>query len=244
MTMARSQQKAKNSSESGDGRRSLLPRPLDALAFLLPLIIFYELASILQPERVIAFELLDRFIALFGDIGVWAPSLAVITILLATHTASKKPWTIQWSRVGLMYAESALCAAPLLLLNWASPLAMVQGSPEHLLDNIALGIGAGIYEELVFRLILISIMVIVGADLLRLDPKPVALVAIILSSLMFAAHHHRPIGAESFDASRFLFRAMAGVYLAVIFWYRGYSTAAGTHAAYNVALVVVATVRV
>ena len=244
MTMARSQLRAKNSQQSGDGRRSLLARPLDVLAFLLPLIVFYELASLLQPERVIAFELMDRFLALFGDIGIWAPGLAVVTILLATQAASRKPWTIQWNHVAWMYAESAICAAPLLLLNWASPLAMVEGSADHILDNVALGVGAGIYEELVFRLIMISVIVIVGADLLRLRPKPVALFAIVLSSLLFAAHHHQPIGAELFDASRFIFRTMAGAYLAVIFWYRGYGAAAGTHAAYNVALVMVATVRV
>jgi hypothetical protein len=37
---------------------------------------------------------------------------------------------------------------------------------------------------------------------------------------------------------RFLFRTIAGVYLAIIFWYRGYGSAAGCHAAYNVGLVV------
>lgn len=60
--------------------------------------------------------------------------------------------------------------------------------------------------------------------------------AVAISSLVFAAHHHPPIGTEPFALVPFMFRAIAGVYLALVFWYRGYGPAAGCHAAYNVAL--------
>lgn len=140
-----------------------------------------------------------------------------------------------------MYVESLALCVPLLLLNWAVPL-MAASSESSLLQRMALSIGAGIYEELLFRLILISLMVMIGVDLLRLDRAAVAVTAILLSSLVFAAHHHPPIGAEPFDAVRFLFRTMAGVYLAAIFWFRGYGPAAGCHAAYNLTLVILGAV--
>lgn len=107
---------------------------------------------------------------------------------------------------------------------------------QPLLDRLALGIGAGIYEELVFRLVLISLVVMIGVDVLRLRQTTVAVVAVAISSLVFAAHHHPPIGTEPFALVPFMFRAIAGVYLALVFWYRGYGPAAGCHAAYNVAL--------
>ena len=107
---------------------------------------------------------------------------------------------------------------------------------QPLLDRLALGIGAGIYEELVFRLVLISLVVMIGVDVLRLRQTPVAVVAVAISSLAFAAHHHLPIGTEPFALVPFMFRTIAGVYLALVFWYRGYGPAAGCHAAYNVAL--------
>lgn len=223
-------------------RRGTLARPLDALVFLLPLIIFYEVASLARQDRVIAFDFLRRFFQLFGQVGMWAPGLAVIVILLATHVASRDKWSIHWRRVGWMYVESVALSVPLLLLNWAVPLAASTGSLPPLLDRLALSIGAGVYEELVFRLILISVMVMIGVDLLHLDRASIAVTAVVLSSLAFAAHHHRPIGAEPFEAIRFLFRTMAGVYLAAIFWFRGYGPAAGCHAAYNVALVTLAAI--
>ena len=230
--MARSQPRTKART-----RRGTLARPLDALVFLLPLIVFYEVASLARQDRVIAFDFLRRFFELFGQVGMWAPGLAVIVILLATHVAAGDKWVVHWNRVGWMYVESVALSVPLLLLNWAVPLVSATGSPSSLLDALALGIGAGVYEELVFRLILISVIVMIGVDLLRRDRAPVAVAAVILSALAFAAHHHRPIGAEPFELVRFLFRTMAGVYLAAIFWFRGYGPAAGCHAAYNVALV-------
>lgn len=218
--------------------RGILARPLDALVFLLPLILFYELASIADPDRVIAFALLRSFVELFGRAGSWAPGLLVIVVLLATHLASREPWKVHWRTVGLMYVEAVVLAGPLLLLNWATMLSSAQTGGSPLIDGIALAIGAGIYEELVFRLILISLLVVIGVDLLGRRAGPTALAAIAISSLLFAAHHHRPMGIESFDLTRFAFRTMAGIYLAAVFWFRGYGPAAGCHAAHNVVLVV------
>jgi len=237
--MARKQSRAAKGGPSG-APRGTLTRPLDALVFLLPLIIFYEVASLARQDRVIAFDFLQRFFQLFGQVGMWTPGLAVIAILLATHVAAGDKWTIRWRRVGWMYVESVALSVPLLLLNWAVPLAASSGGLHPLLDRMALSIGAGVYEELVFRLILISVMVMIGVDLLHLDRSSVAVTAVILSSLAFAAHHHLPIGREPFEPIRFIFRTMAGVYLAAIFWFRGYGPAAGCHAAYNLALVVLA----
>ena len=200
---------------------------------------FYEIASIARPDRVIAFDLMRGFFELFGYVGMMAPGLAVVVILLATHTASGEKWAIHWNRVGLMYVEATALALPLLVLNWTIPLEGGATPAPSVLDRLATGIGAGVYEELVFRLIFISLAMMIGVDLLRLGRRGVAFAAIILSSLAFAAHHHQPVGMEPFDLASFAFRAAAGTYLAIIFWYRGYGPAAGCHAAYNVGLVAV-----
>lgn len=233
--------------------RGILARPLDSLIFLLPFILFYEAVSLLhggalmRAEWLVAHALIRRFIELFGYAALWAPAVALIVILLATHAVSGERWVVHWRDVGRMYLEAPVMAVPLLLLNWAIPLQSMfrEGftlwagrGASSMVAKTALGIGAGLYEELVFRLILITLVVIIGCDLLRLRRSGVAVAAILLSSLAFAAHHHRPIGVESFQFHQFTFRALAGGYLAVIFWYRGYGPAAGCHAAYNVALVI------
>ena len=218
-------------------KRGLLARPLDALVFLLPLLVFYELASPPSLDRVIAFDFMRRFFELFGDVGVLAPGLAVVTILIATHAASGEKWRVHWKITAMMYVEAGLLALPLLILNWTAPLAAATHDSARIVDELAIGVGAGIYEELVFRLILVSLVVMIGVDLFRLPRTGVVVAAIALSSLLFAAHHHQPIGQEPFELIPFAFRCIAGVYLTLIFWFRGYGPAAGCHAAYNVALV-------
>ena len=217
--------------------------------FLLPLIVFYEAAALfadhgigLRTDRVIAYALIQWFVDLFGRMGLWAPAVVLAAILLATHAASGERWKIHWRDVAAMSPEAVATAIPLLLMNWLIPLQAAGGTAPTVVTQAALGVGAGVYEELVFRLVLISLLVIIGADVLRLDRKRVAVAACVTSALLFAAHHHQPIGLEAFSLPRFSFRTMAGLYLAVIFWFRGYGPAAGCHAAYNVALVLISAV--
>src|SRR5205085_6629716 len=87
--------------------------PLTSLLFLLPLIVLYELgtryisATTHQGEqRIIAFNLLQQFFALFGATGRYLPALAVVGILMAWHIARKDPWEARWGTMAGMLAES------------------------------------------------------------------------------------------------------------------------------------------
>jgi membrane protease YdiL (CAAX protease family) len=158
----------------------------------------------------------------------------VIVSLLCTHVASRKPWQVRSRVVGLMYAEAGMLAVPLLALNHVLRIAPLStGEAGDLAAEAVLGIGAGVYEELVFRLILISTLVMLGTDFFNLPSRAVTICAVIVSAVAFAAHHHPPLGGEPFDAVAFTFRSAAGLYLGVLFVIRGYGPAAGTHAAYN-----------
>jgi hypothetical protein len=223
--------------DSAARNRVLLARPLEALVFLLPLLLFYEIGSWHARERVIAFDLLRSFFELFGNLGTLAPSLTVVIVLLVTHLFSRQPWRVRWNRVAWMYVEAVLLAVPLVALIRSVRLTGDGAGDSYLLDDVALGIGAGIYEELVFRLILISLVVLLGVDVFRAPAGWVGVCAVVCSALAFAAHHHPPIGTEPFTAPAFAFRTLAGLYLAGVFWFRGYGAAAGAHAAYNVTIV-------
>lgn len=95
--------------------------------------------------------------------------------------------------------------------------------------------GAGIYEELLFRLMLIPVL----AGALRLFGAPQAMslwVAVLLGSVVFSAAHYRvftTVGDE-FAWFSFLFRALAGLFFSALFIRRGFGIAAGSHALYDV----------
>jgi hypothetical protein len=94
-------------------------------------------------------------------------------------------------------------------------------------------IGAGIYEEALFRLILFTGL----AFVLRLAFVPsllaVPVAAAGSAALFSAAHHIGPFG-EPFERYVFLFRLLAGLYFAVVYRMRGFGVAAGAHALYDV----------
>ena len=93
-------------------------------------------------------------------------------------------------------------------------------------------LGAGIYEELLFRLILLSL---VAWGLLRVGIKPWAstIVAALLTSLLFTAAHYVGANGDNFQWFSFVFRFLAGLFFAIVFVYRGFGIAAGSHAAYD-----------
>jgi membrane protease YdiL (CAAX protease family) len=94
-------------------------------------------------------------------------------------------------------------------------------------------IGAGIYEETLFRLLVFSGLqwVFRLADF----PWPVnGVLAALASSLLFAAAHNLGPNGEVFNGMVFLFRSLAGLYFTLLYYFRGFGIAVGAHAGYDV----------
>lgn len=105
-------------------------------------------------------------------------------------------------------------------------------------SKFVLSIGAGLYEELVFRLFLMGGMFWAGIRLLNFPRWLSAATALILSSLIFSAIHHLGSMGEPFVLGTFMFRVFAGMLLAVIFHLRGFAVAVYTHAIYDVIVLI------
>ena len=100
--------------------------------------------------------------------------------------------------------------------------------------SLAVGfLGAGIYEELLFRLILLS-FVAWGFRRAGMKPWLAMIVAALATSVLFAAAHCVGASGEPFRLFSFVFRFVAGMFFSVVFIYRGFGIAAGSHAAYDI----------
>jgi membrane protease YdiL (CAAX protease family) len=111
--------------------------------------------------------------------------------------------------------------------------------------NVITGIGAGIYEELIFRLILICALMLLFQDIIGLTHMASTIIAILISAALFSAHHHIIFMHGRFDQTAvfswppFLFRTIAGVYFAGLFAMRGFGITAGSHAFYDILAAVI-----
>lgn len=99
-------------------------------------------------------------------------------------------------------------------------------------QKVVISLGAGVHEELVFRLGLMA----GGAWLLRrlgLEHTPAVVVALVLSALAFSAAHHLGPYGEPFRVPVFTYRALAGAVFGLIFYFRSLSHAVYTHFLYD-----------
>lgn len=210
---------------------------------VLPLWLLYEgLRWSLSPaERNGAEVLLLDGLGLIGARGVRVLSALFLAAVLAA-LISLRLRQIPWLRVALVSALEGTVYGLLL-----GPLAAVLATSAHrllgplvaderLLPQLVGALGAGIFEELVFRLVLLSMLLWLGLRAARAFGLPRVVgggAAVMITALVFAGFHHWPTG-EPFTADAFLFRTMAGVLLGVIMLLRGYGVVVYTHAMYDV----------
>lgn len=100
------------------------------------------------------------------------------------------------------------------------------------LDVLVISAGAGLHEELIFRVILMGGMAWLLAGLT--GEKRAWIIALVVSSLAFSIAHHIGPAGEAFSFGAFTYRALAGAFFAVVYYVRGFAVAAWTHALYDV----------
>jgi hypothetical protein len=213
--------------------------PLHCLVFLFPLVVIYESGALLLrpeawPERqLVAEHLIQQLAAWVGTDAVWVPGVALVLTLLIWQFSRHKPWRVRRRVPLLMILESLVLTLPLFVLG--KLLQQVAGGAplEGLRVQMVLALGAGVYEELVFRFYLVSGLRLLLEGVGHVPKRAAILSAIVLAALIFAACHLRPIGSETFAWPAFLMLIAAGGYLSVVFVFRGLGVSTGCHAAYN-----------
>ncbi|HSZ58311.1 MAG TPA: CPBP family glutamic-type intramembrane protease [Tepidisphaeraceae bacterium] len=216
--------------------------PLTSLVFLLPLIVIYEIGTLYfttaahhgYEQQIIAFTMMQRFFRLFGVHGQHLPALAVCAILLSWHIARRDRWQVNLGTLVGMPAESVLWALPLIAVSREIaryvPLATLRASRQ---DIVIMSLGAGVYEELVFRLVLFTLLSLLFRDVIRARGWGVNLGIVFTSALAFSCYHYlSPL--EQFQWRSFTFRTIAGAYFGVLFLFRGFGITAAAHASYDI----------
>jgi membrane protease YdiL (CAAX protease family) len=222
------------------------------LLFLLPLLAAYELGVFYlgggHPEvlRNGADSWLRRGLALAGlRQHYWTPALLLFVLVVWNYFRRQdRPGDLVGVLSGMAIESVAFALGLWGISRTLGPLVDYFGlelrlnlstgpAGNPLLGQVITFVGAGIYEEMLFRLLLFSGLM---ALLRRTSVGPALAVAVAgLASAMFfsIAHHLGPYG-EPFEGYTFLFRTVAGIYFAVLYQLRGFGIAVGAHACYDV----------
>lgn len=211
----------------------------------IPLLLLYELLIWISqpPEHAVRISVDILFKSFFQFLGVNAISATLITTALIGAVVlylkrSELPH-LRSSYFLSMIFESAIYTVLITMiivgfLDAILTMNLLQ-SPEELNKTqlFALSLGAGLYEELFFRVILVGGLSLFFINFISKKEIAYAISA-LAAALIFSGVHYIGQYGDFFTLGSFLFRFLFGLALNLIYVTRGFGIAAWTHALYDI----------
>lgn len=236
------------------GQASRAPRY--SLLFALPLLIFYQVLAAVAPAGPGGVSVRNGADVILQSVfiwaaGAWGPRLFILCVIgvgawLIARDIRSHPGALKPSFLAGMMVES-ICLSLVFgvvvggltaALLGAPPPPMSLTSAERLgrWTMLMLSLGAGIYEELLFRVVLVGLIAWSATKFLGWRPFVAGVVATVIGALVFSAFHYIGPYGDRLDMYSFVFRAIAGVFFSALYLTRGFGITAWTHALYDVLL--------
>lgn len=231
--------------------------PLACLVFLIPLLALYELGVFwFGGDQPLAIRNGADYWLRSGlaSLGIEAFLLPVLIIggLLGWHRYGGYRWRLSRETLVGMFAESLILAVCLLFVAQLQDMAFqcwlpgefsIRGPDPGERPLLAIApdfgsrmvsyVGAGVYEEVLFRLLLLPVCFTLLRTVFRMPGNWAAALAVFLTSLTFSVAHYIGCSGEAFSVFSFTFRTTAGCFFATVFLLRGFGITVGCHAFYD-----------
>lgn len=169
-----------------------------------------------------------------------AAPLAALSVYLISKKRKLKQLKLRPLYFVYMFLESLLYAAFLgLIIGGITDLFLILQKVtfnKNMVDTLVMSLGSGVYEEFIFRFLLVSGILLVFDKMGIENRYAKYATAIVLSAVVFSLFHYLNYFGESFQTGSFLFRFFAGVMFAVLFLFRGLGITTYTHSLYNIFL--------
>lgn len=216
----------------------------NSFLFILPLLVMYEVGIALYGSDVknTADVMVKTPLAVFGQNGSLIFNLIVTIIFFFAMFRVEKRHRLRFGIFIPMFFEGiiyALFLGPIVGYSVGFFCQYILSAPmtTGIGMQILLSVGAGVYEEIVFRLLLLSGLNMLFIRILKINGFASIMLSIIIGSVVFSATHYVGPLSDTFTGTSFLFRFLAGLFLSAIFMFRGLGIAVYTHSIYDVLLV-------
>ena len=226
---------------------------LYSFLFVLPLFLLYEGLILLVnldegPDVGLGVEVMfKRIILRLGTAPMLGLSVVVAVIgIVIFFMSRRKGQPLVGRYFTRMMIESLIYAVVMGLLVgtivgsvfgfWSVELAQIGGkSSLSIAEMLTLSIGAGLYEEFFFRLLLVGGLFAV-ARLFTSAEQHVRtyIIVAVVAALIFSGVHYIGSLGDAFELPSFTFRFLLGLVLNVLFLARGFGIAVWTHSIYDI----------
>jgi hypothetical protein len=212
------------------------------LGLTLPIFVVYHLGVMFLPVRNAADVVTQELVALahhdriaYAGLTVGLGALFVAALLLLGRGDKLLRWqSFAWLALeGIVYAIGMRLVAAAVV----GELFLAAGV-EGRFTGFIMSLGAGLYEEVAFRVVLFGL----GLACLRVLLRPksvfqrwsVSLGWALVCALVFSAWHHVGAYGDALDARVFVFRAVCALVFTLIYATRGFAPTVWTHVSYDV----------
>ncbi len=227
--------------------------PLTSLLLVFPLFVVYQIGVLSMPSTYNGADLVTSQMLhlLHGNartyflinVGLALGFLVLVLVLRRKNTFDPRLFlpVLLESAIYALTMGSLICFVMIDFLHIDPKLAIAcaagpgQASPAA---KLVLSLGAGVHEEILFRLIMVGGGVWLLERGLGLRRWIAVVISFAVSSVLFSAAHH-VIGGEPFRVGAFTYRVLCGLVFATIFQTRGFAVAVYTHALYDIYVLLV-----
>jgi len=216
--------------------------PLYSFLFTIPLFFIYEIGIFLTSSddmfilRNGADALMRQILATFGIAGLyWIGAIFFIGFII-TFILQRKYWEetqIHSDYFLLMMMESVAWSALIYFLMSNVYLLLMNPTGSMLVQQVTLAVGAGIYEEFLFRVLLIAGISVILGFIFQWSDKSRNWTAMVIAAGIFSSFHFIGEYGDFFSFNIFMVRFLAGIVLGALYFLRGFGITAWSHAVYD-----------
>ena len=209
----------------------------------LPLLVVYEILVIMTQSRYWgirnAADMWIRTFLMAFDLRAQHLTFVMIGIAFALIPVAKtRSYGVKLKAnfFLLMLAEAFTYSLVLggVLQSILSLSGLAAGGPGNgALQNFALSLGAGLFEEIIFRVLLLNLLFFLLNYIFK-NKVTTAVISVLAASFLFSLSHYIGSMADSWELYSFMFRWIAGMIFTVLYFMRGFAITAYTHALYDI----------
>ena len=218
---------------------------LTSLVLVFPLFLVYQVGVLFTLPMLNGADFLTVF--LFRNLGLSRGAYLAYTAAVAVGFAVGVAVLRRKQRFDPKLIVPVLVESAIYALTMGSLIVFVMTKVLHVSPRLAGGIadqglgtrfvmslGAGVWEETIFRLGLMTGVAVLLERVLGFGRWVAVVLALAVSSVLFSAMHHIPPYGDPLQLGVFVFRVLAGCFFGLIYWFRGFAIAVYTPALYDI----------
>jgi membrane protease YdiL (CAAX protease family) len=224
---------------------------LTSLVLVFPLFLIYQVGVLFTLPVLNGADFLTVF--LFHNLGLSTGAYLAYTVAVAIAFGVGVALLRRKQKFNPRLVVPVLIESAIYALTMGSLIVFVMTRVLHVSPRLAGGaiatqglgsrfvmsLGAGVWEETIFRLGIMTGVAVLLERVLGLGRWVAVAVALLASSVLFSAMHHIPPYGDPLHLGVFLFRVLAGCFFGLVYWFRGFAIAVYTHALYDIYVLLV-----